>query len=163
MNMNYRLTEEEAKDGLDGLLPTVNKGAMRIGAVLLLAGAGMVLYNYVDGLSVPRLISGIGCILLAGWFFMNRMLSVNLIGRRAAGQEYLITVSPDGWVRTGKDGEKISFAKEAYGAETKLTVSFKPDEKHMYVVPKRAMSEARTKELIELLEALKCPIRRRTE
>ena len=163
MNMNYRLTEEEARDGLDGILPERNKGALRIAGLFTGATGAMLLYNLVVGFSLRHLFFGVATAILAGWFFMNRRLSVNLIGRRAAGQEYLITVSPDGWVRTGKDGEKISFAKEAYGAETKLTVSFKPDEKHMYVVPKRAMSEARTKELIELLEALKCPIRRRTE
>ncbi len=160
MNMNYHLTEAEAKDGLNGLLPKKNKSAMQIAGLFAGITGGLVLYNLVVGLSWRHIFFAIACAILAGWFFMNRSISVSAIGRRAGGKEYMITVSPDGWVRTGKEGEKISFSKDAFAVETPLTVSFRPDDKHMYVVPKSSMSDSRSAELMDLLDQVHCPVQR---
>lgn len=159
MNLNYHLTVEEARDGLDGILPLINKGALRIGGLFTIFSVGLVIYMAVNGFQWSYLLIVTGCLLASVWFFMNRKLNILLVGGRAAG-DYMIIISPDGWLKSGKAEKKIRFTKDAYGAETELTVSFKPDTEHIYVIPKKQMNEKRAEELIQLLDSVKCPVRR---
>ena len=159
MNINYHLTVEEARDGLDGILPEKNKGALRLAGLFAGITGAQVFYMAVNGFAWKFFFFAVAFALAAVWFFMNRKISISLIGGRAAG-DYMITISPDGWVRSGKEGQKVKFSPDAYAAETPMTVSFKPDGKHMYVVPKSQMAKERAKELMDLLDAVKCPVKR---
>ena len=160
MTLKYELTKEEAMDGLNGILPKKNIGAMRIAGMFTGITGALVLYMCVAGFSWRYFFFALACGIVAGWFFINRKLSVDMIGRRAIGS-YMITISPEGWIRSGgKEGEKIRFTADAFGAETPLTVSFRPDTKHMYVVPKSCMTEKKTEDLIRRLEDVGCHISR---
>ena len=163
MTLKYELTKEEAMDGLNGILPQKNKGAMRIAGMFTGITGALVLYMCVAGFSWRYFFFALACGIVAGWFFINRKLSVDMIGGRAVGA-YLITISAEGWIRSGgksdKEGEKIRFTADAFGAETPLTVSFRPDAKHMYVVPKSCLKGKKTEDLIRLLESVGCHISR---
>ena len=159
MNINYHLSIAEARDGLNGLLPKWNKGALRIAGLFAVFTVGLIVYMAINGFQWRYFFFAVAGAIAAVWFFINRMISVNLIGGRSAG-DYMITISPDGWVRSGKEGKKIKFTKDAYGAETPLTVSFKPDADHMYVVSKNQMTKERIDELMDLLDRLNCKISR---
>ena len=160
MTLNYELTKKEAMDGLNGILPEKNKGAMRITGMFAGITAALALYMCVSGFSWRYFFFAVACSIVAMWFFMNRRLSIDMIGRRAIGS-YMITISHEGWIRSGgKEGEKIYFTSDAFGVETPLTVSFKPDRKHMYVVPKSIMTEKKTEILIGRLEQVGCHVSR---
>ena len=49
MNIQYHLTEEEAREGLDGIYPKYNKNAMVLGFIFGLAAAGLILSMAMQG------------------------------------------------------------------------------------------------------------------
>ena len=161
MNVNYHLTEEEARDGLNGLLPKYNRQALMTGGLFVLIAVGLAANIILNGYRASYGAFAVVCLGMGIWFLANRPIKVRLVARRSTPKDnaYMLTLSPEGWIRPGK-GDKIHFTKEAHAVETPLTVSLDPDGNHIFVIPKAGMNEQRVKELCELLEAGKCPVRR---
>lgn len=163
MNISYHLTEEEARDGLDGLLPKHLKEPIRMGILLLAVSLAMAVAVSVNGYHISYVLFGAGSLLLGIWFLANRRLRLFFVSRRSTAEDnmYMLTVSPEGWIRSGKGNKvKLHGDEKAFAVETKLTVSIRPDKDHMYVIPKTALGGNRLKELCGILDGAKCPVKR---
>ncbi len=160
MNINYHLTEEEARDGLNGLLPKFDRQALILGGLFIFIALGLFANILMNGYRPSYGAFAVVCIGMGIWFLANRPIKVRMVARRSTPKDnaYMLTLSSEGWIRPGK-GDKIHFTKEAHAVETPLTVSLDPDGGHIFVIPKSSMNEQRVKELCELLEAGKCPVR----
>ena len=167
MNVQYHLTEEEARDGLEGLLPRLERNVLIMGLLFLVFSMGIFVNFMLNGHPLPYLILSAGFLALAMWFFLNRPLKIYFVSRRSASKDnlYLLTFSPEGWVRAGKDGHRVKLKgdKEARAVETPLTVSLRPDKDHMFVIPRTALKGGRLEELCELLKEAGCPVKRLEE
>ena len=162
MNIQYHLTEEEARDGLNGLLPKRDRNVILMALFFAVISVGTFV-NFVINGGPYYLLFAILFVVLSLWFFMNRPLKISFVSRRssAADNAYLLLFSREGWVRPGK-GDKVKRHGDdkARAVETALTVSIRPDDKHMYVIPKMALKGNRLEELCALLKDAGCPVKR---
>ena len=68
MNINYHLTVNEARDGLDGILPKRNKGALRIAGLFAAFTAGLIIYMAVNGFQWRYFFFVVAGAIAAVWF-----------------------------------------------------------------------------------------------
>ena len=163
MNISYHLTEEEARDGLNGLLPKHLKQPLLIGGVFLALAVVQLMLIITQGFQIVNALGTVVFGVLGVWFLANRMLRVHFIARRSAMPDnlYMLTVSPEGWICAAKGKHvKLHGDDKAMAVETPLTVSIRPDEEHQYVIPKSALKGGRLEELRGLLEAGGCPVKK---
>ena len=167
MNIQYHLTEEEARNGLNGLLPRVERNVLWLALLFLVFSVGIFVNFVVNGYRIYYLVFSMIFLVLAIWFFLNRPLKIFFVSRRSASKDnlYMLTFSPEGWIRAGKDGHKVKLKgdKDARAVETSLTVSLRPDKDHMFVIPKTALKGSRLEEFCALLKEAGCPVKRLEE
>ena len=164
MNIQYHLTEEEAREGLDGIYPKYNKNAMVLGFIFGLAAAGLILSMAMQGrVLVLYVVFAVLLAVLSVWFLLNRPIKIHFVARRSTSADnlYMLLFSPEGWIKPANGNKvKLHGDKEAHAVETKLTVSVRPDDKHTFVIPKTALQGKRLSEFCDLLNQAGCPVKR---
>ncbi len=167
MNIQYHLTEEEAREGLDGIYPKYNKNAMALGVVFALAAAGLIASVSIQAIQGKILVLYVVFIVLLAvlsvWFLANRPIKIHFVARRSTSADnlYMLLFSPEGWIKPANGNKvKLHGDKEAHAVETKLTVSVRPDDKHTFVIPKTALQGKRLSEFCDLLNQAGCPVKR---